>query len=81
MVLRELLRHASSNGAKTLIGTFVPTGRNAIVEDHYAKLGFQLVEQRTDGTTIWMLSTEAEVDPPPMQVHRLGFAPLADSRA
>ena len=40
MVLREILDHARPRGVERLIGRYRPTARNAMVQDHYAKLGF-----------------------------------------
>jgi FkbH-like protein len=69
MVLRELLQHAAERGIKRLIGIYLPTDRNKLVEQHYAKLGFTLREQRADGSTIWKLDVEnARVEAAPMKV-------------
>ena len=40
MVLRELMLQARSKGVGTLVGRYSPSGRNDMVRDHYAKLGF-----------------------------------------
>ncbi len=73
-VLRELLRHAKHKGVSKLRGTYVPTSRNRLVEQHYAKLGFTHVAQQTDGTTIWELDVAcASVDPPPMIVKKFAL--------
>jgi FkbH-like protein len=77
MVLHELLRHAAVAGAKTLVGTFIPTDRNGLVEDHYAKLGFTLVGRAGDGTTTWRLPVGSDLAvPPPMRIRRSGFPAL-----
>jgi FkbH-like protein len=69
MVLRELLRHASRRNIRTLVGTFRPTDRNKLVEQHYPKLGFRLREQCADGSSVWELDVaSARVDPGPMMV-------------
>ncbi|RZO37406.1 MAG: HAD-IIIC family phosphatase [Rhodospirillaceae bacterium] len=39
-VLAELVRHGKSAGKKSLIGRFIPSGKNEMVRDHYKKLGF-----------------------------------------
>jgi FkbH-like protein len=73
-VLQELLRHARHRGIRRIAGAYRPTGRNKLVEDHYAKLGFALIEKREDGTTLWEFdvhNTPAEVIP--MTVERFGF--------
>lgn len=77
-VLRELLDHAKSRGAGKLRGTYHPTDRNKLVEQHYSKLGFTQVGGQNGGTTVWELETAAaSVEPPPMVVTRSGFEPVA----
>lgn len=74
MVLHELLRHAAAANAQEIVGTFIPTDRNGMVAEHYAKLGFELVRRAEDGTTTWRLAVAGtEVVPPPMRVTRIGF--------
>jgi FkbH-like protein len=53
--LREILHQARLAGIETLIGTYRPTERNSLVEKHYEKLGFALLEKKADGTTVWRL--------------------------
>src|SRR5579859_1388203 len=74
MVLREILDHARAAGVRTLRGTYIPTERNKLVVDHYAKLGFQKTGEGPDGTTHWELSVEgAEPESAPMRIVRQGF--------
>jgi FkbH-like protein len=40
---------AQKLGAKRLIGDYVPTKKNGMVRDHYAKLGFTVMSQSDDG--------------------------------
>ena len=70
MVLREILLCGRARDIKTLIGVYRPTGRNAMVCDHYGKLGFTGVTEDADGATWWELSTDAEVEAVPMTVER-----------
>jgi FkbH-like protein len=73
-VLRELLAHAKRRGASRLRGLYTPTDRNKLVEQHYAKLGFALMETRSDGTTVWELEVAAaSVVSPPILVKILDF--------
>lgn len=48
-VLAELVANCLAAGKKTLIGRFVPSGKNEMVRDHYANLGFE-----AEGG-VWML--------------------------
>ncbi len=74
MVLRELLEHAAERRVRKLVGTFRPTDRNKLVEQHYSKLGFTETGRRHDGTTMWELDVaNANVDPSPMKVRSEGF--------
>ncbi|HXJ85593.1 MAG TPA: HAD-IIIC family phosphatase [Candidatus Binatia bacterium] len=73
-VLGELLDHARRRGASWLRGIYRPTDRNKLVEGHYLKLGFVLVDTRDDGSTVWDLEVaSAYVQPTPMVVRRIGF--------
>lgn len=67
-VLREILEQARSAGIKRLVGVYRPTDRNDMVRDHYGKLGFKQVQDDADGTTLWELGTDAEIDEVPMAV-------------
>jgi FkbH-like protein len=69
MVLRELLKHAQAAGIRTFRGVYIPTERNRLVADHYEKLGFNRVAERTDRTTEWELAVEgAQPEMAPMTV-------------
>jgi FkbH-like protein len=54
-VLDQLVHVARQAGARELRGRYVPTKKNGLVSDHYAKLGFVLAEARPDGSTEWQL--------------------------
>lgn len=67
-VLCEILSQARSHGIARLIGEFIPTDRNMMVQKHYQKLGFDFKSQDTNGTTLWEISTDIEKSAPPMRV-------------
>ena len=71
MVLREILMHAREAGMETLVGVYRPSEKNAMVRDHYAKLGFAKLREEADGTTIWTLSCATDIEAAPMAVRRL----------
>jgi len=50
--LNLIAAQAKALGAKTLIGQYIPTKKNAMVRDHYVKLGFELVCQSPDGGSL-----------------------------
>ncbi len=66
-VLRQLLAAAREAGVARLIGVYRPTGRNAMVREHYEKLGFALIGDM-DGETRWALPTTTEIAAAPMRV-------------
>jgi FkbH-like protein len=73
-VLRELLSHARRRGIQRIIGTYLPTSRNRLVEDHYAKLGFASLGKGEDDTDQWQLEVcNAPAEVIPMVVERFGF--------
>ncbi len=75
MVLREILEHARANGIRRLTGTYLPTERNALVKDHYAKLGFVKTGEDDSGASRWELRVEdAWPAAAPMKVVSHGFA-------
>jgi FkbH-like protein len=69
MVLREMLEHARASNIHKLVGVYIPTNRNQLVVDHYAKLGFTKQCEGESGLTRWELYTD-EVNPQcaPMKV-------------
>ena len=58
VVLDQLAALARARGAKRLVGIYRPSGRNTIVADHYAKLGFSLDSEDSDGRQTWTLPIE-----------------------
>jgi FkbH-like protein len=75
MVLREILVHARAAGVHKLTGAYLPTDRNKLVVDHYAKLGFTKVEEDDSGLTRWELQVEgAEPESAPMKVVSQDFS-------
>jgi FkbH-like protein len=77
-ILQELLQQARQRGIDRIIGIYRPTARNKLVEDHYAKLGFALVERSEDGTTVWqLLVADAPHETLPLVVRRPGFELVA----
>ena len=59
-ICNRLAQEARAAGACRLIGEFIPTDRNGIVADLYARLGFQPVESAGPGSR-WALDLDAFV--------------------
>ena len=47
-----LFRAAGEAGATSIVGEFIPTDRNSLVNDHYLKLGFEKVEEAGE-VSLW----------------------------
>lgn len=58
----ELVALCRAEGCAHLAGTFIPTPKNALVADHYARLGFSPNGSR-NGQSYWELSVDAETQP------------------
>ena len=67
--LAHLAAAAASEGAKRLIGRYIPSAKNRMVAGHYQSLGFTLIDTGTDGETEWRLDL-ADYEPPdlPMRI-------------
>jgi FkbH-like protein len=64
MVLRELVLAARRRSIERLVGRYIPSGRNAMVADHYATLGFS-----RDGEA-WVLDVSSPEPAPTMKIVR-----------
>jgi FkbH-like protein len=47
--LNLIAREAQRLGARRLVGEYIPTKKNGMVKDHYARLGFTVMETGPDG--------------------------------
>jgi predicted enzyme involved in methoxymalonyl-ACP biosynthesis len=58
--LNVLVTEARAVGIGRIVGEYRPTAKNAMVRDHYAKLGFEAVPAPTHDAalTLWALSLE-----------------------
>jgi FkbH-like protein len=55
-MLDALARRAKIRHIESLIGYYLPTQRNAMVADHYQKLGFSLISKdESTGSSVWSL--------------------------
>lgn len=67
--LDHLIRAARDQGASRLLGRYIPSPKNAMVRDHYAKLGFTQISEEAGGETLWALDLADYVTPElPMRV-------------
>jgi FkbH-like protein len=54
-LLAILVNRARAAGARELQGVYIPTPKNGLVRDHYARLGFARIEEAAAGKTTWTL--------------------------
>lgn len=54
-VFSDLVRRVEEHGGSTLLGRFIPSQRNGLIKNLFAKLGFQKVEKNENGT-LWRFS-------------------------
>ena len=73
-VLQELISQAAERGVLRLIGSYLPTEKNRLVEDHYDKLGFTLLQKSEAGASTWeLLVAGAPAATLPIAIQRVGF--------
>src|ERR1700722_873677 len=71
LVLAAVAEAARKAGASRLKGTYIPTKKNGLVVEHFAKLGFTRTGDVPDGGTTWVLDLSNYVAPKlPMQIVR-----------
>lgn len=58
-VLHEIASNARRAGAAQLCGRYVRSERNAMVKEHYGKLGFRLQAEHDNGNADWVLDLAA----------------------
>jgi predicted enzyme involved in methoxymalonyl-ACP biosynthesis len=57
-ILNHVVRQALQAGKARLLGHYIPTSKNKLVELHYQKLGFALLGHDENNGTIWALDLE-----------------------
>ena len=61
-MLRELALAARAASIPWIVGRYIPTAKNGMVKEHYAKLGFKVCPtsaERPTGETVWLLDASA----------------------
>jgi FkbH-like protein len=75
LLLNHLVEVARARRLERIRGEYIPTAKNGLVREHYAKLGFELAEAGADGHTWWELKLDREWCPRP---HAISRSPAAD---
>jgi len=57
ITLKYIVNESSKSGAKQLLGYYIPTNRNKLVENHYESLGF-CKQSHSNQITVWRLDLE-----------------------
>jgi FkbH-like protein len=61
---------AKAQGAKQLIGRYLPSPKNRMVANHYGSLGFNKIKESSDGGTVWALDLDSYCAPDlPMRIN------------
>ncbi len=55
LLLNHVVEAARQRGLRRVIGEFIPTAKNKLVQNHYQDLGFALMRTGEDGHTWWQL--------------------------
>ena len=55
-ILQSVVEQARAEGAEALVGRYIPSAKNAMVAEHFGKLGFSLTEREPDGGSLWRLA-------------------------
>jgi FkbH-like protein len=55
-VLNEIVRLAQQHGSQRVIGRYIPSAKNSMVSDHYAKMGFTPYSKDSDGIQSYELA-------------------------
>ncbi len=67
-----LVEECLARGVRKIIGVYVPSKKNRMVEGHYAGLGFQRVESNADGRTQWEYELSRSYVPKSLHIRKLG---------
>jgi FkbH-like protein len=62
-VLAHVAAAARAAGATRLVGAYIPSPKNAMVRDHFGKLGFTKTAEHADGSSDWSLDLARYVAP------------------
>jgi FkbH-like protein len=54
--MNEVVAVAKARGYASILGTYIPTAKNAMVKDFYERLGFEKVQEPENGEARWRLS-------------------------
>jgi predicted enzyme involved in methoxymalonyl-ACP biosynthesis len=53
-----MVAQARARGVRRIFGHYIPTAKNAMVREHYARMGFELVRTAANGATLWVIDVD-----------------------
>jgi len=59
--MNQIFAHARARGADEVVGSYVPTAKNAMVKDFYSQLGFEKINEDAGGRVTFRLAVAAYV--------------------
>jgi FkbH-like protein len=54
-MMNVVVAQARARGVRRIFGHYIPTAKNAMVREHYGRMGFELVKTAADGAALWVL--------------------------
>lgn len=73
-MLDGLVAQCQARGVKEILGQYRPTEKNAIVADHFEKLGFQLVHRQASGVATWRMLLDSPFQPRNRYIREVTYA-------
>jgi len=77
--LNLLAEQAGAMGARAIEGVYLPTKKNGMVREHYARLGFEKIEENADGSSRWRLPLD-EFQPRPVVLETVAITEHAQAQ-
>lgn len=78
LVLANVAEAARNAGARRLLGVYLPTKKNSLVSDHFAKLGFTRTADLSDGGSEWAFDLEG-YQPPELPIRIVLNSSMAEN--
>ncbi|HZQ24487.1 MAG TPA: HAD-IIIC family phosphatase [Terriglobales bacterium] len=68
----SLVEQCQSRGISKIMGVYIPSKKNAMVAEHYGKLGFSLLQGSAEGRMVWRYDVPAAYSPKNRHIRRSG---------
>ena len=57
--MNNIFAYAARQGAKRVVGHYIPTAKNQMVKDFFRSFGFEMISEDEAGASQWALAVEA----------------------